>query len=463
MQSFIQTSRTEPVKSEVSERILDFGEIYTLYTAKKVALQAERCVQCGDPFCTVIGCPLNNAIPQWLQAIAEHDLEKAFRLSNETSPFPEVLGRVCPQANLCEGACTLDDGYGAITIGAIEASITDLAFKEGLEIPFPGVIRDKKVAVVGSGPAGMSCAHFLLRAGIEVEMFERASKPGGLLTYGIPGFKLEKGIVERRFKMLKRAGLVLRLNCAVGEDITLQELHDQYDAVFLGTGATEGKSARLDHENSDQVFYAMDYLTQVQQRLYGQEWDARFNVAERNVIVIGGGDTAMDCVRTAIREQAKNVTCLYRRDQANMPGSVKEYRNAVEEGVEFLFNETPHAIVVDDNGKIIGVDAVRTELGEPGEDGRQRVREIDGSEHCVAADIIILALGFDVAENDALETLGVKANQWHEIQTDAESGQTGNGKIFAGGDCCRGADLVVTAAADGRKAAMAIMEQLLGK
>ena len=241
MQGFIETHRLDPEKEDVSRRLRSFDEIYRFFNKRAVARQAERCIQCGDPFCTSIGCPLGNHIPQWLEAIAEKDLEKAFLLSNETSPFPEILGRVCPHNRLCEGACTLDDGYGAISIGPIEASITDLAFKAGHRLPFPGITRKDKVAVVGSGPAGMSCAHFLLRAGIGVDMLERAELPGGLLTYGIPGFKLGKDIVRRRFAILKQAGLTLHLNSAVGEHIAMSELTDKYAAVFLGLGATQGK------------------------------------------------------------------------------------------------------------------------------------------------------------------------------------------------------------------------------
>ena len=462
MQTFINTNREEPFKEDVSLRLKNFEEIYRFFNDRIVARQSERCVQCGDPFCTTIGCPLGNFIPQWLEAIAEKDLKKAFLLSNETSPFPEILGRVCPHNYLCEGACTLDDGYGAITIGPIEASITDLAFEAGYTLPFPGITTDKKVAVIGSGPAGMSCAHFLLRAGIKVDMFERADLPGGLLAYGIPGFKLEKKTVEHRFQILQDAGLTLHLNAEIGHELSFMELVESYDATFLGLGATNGKLSRIENEGHDHVFLAMEFLTNIQRRLLGRSWMDRFGVLGKRVVVVGGGDTAMDCVRTAVREGAASVTCLYRRDEKNMPGSRKEYLNAVEEGVHFLFTETPERIVVDADNTLVGIDAVRTALGEPDDSGRQKVEIIDGTERCIPADIVIMALGFDMEGFPWLADADVELGKWGEVLIDHETGRSSNPKIFAGGDCNRGADLVVTAAADGRKAALAIMEQLLG-
>ncbi len=462
MQSFVETSREEPVKEGVSRRVHSFEEIYQFFTNRQVARQAERCVQCGDPFCTTNGCPLNNFIPQWLEAIAEKDLEKAFLLSNETSPFPEILGRVCPHNRVCEGACTLDDGYGAITIGPIEASITDLGFRAGYRLPFPGITSGKRVAVVGSGPAGFSCAHFLLRAGIGVDMYERAERPGGLLTYGIPGFKLDKGIVEHRFALLEQAGLRLHLGQALGRELAIDRLIDEYDAIFLGIGATAGKRPGLENEDQPHVFMALDFLTNVQRRINGESWTEHFSVLGKRVAVIGGGDTAMDCLRTAIREGAETVTCLYRRDEANMPGSEKEYRNAIEEGAVFLFNVTPKRIDLNDDGLVAGVDLLRTRLGEKGPDGRQSVEEIPGSEHCVSAEVVILALGFDLEGNGFLEQAGIETSRWGTIVVDPVTGRSSHEKIYAGGDCYRGADLVVTAAADGRRAALAIMDQLLG-
>ena len=460
MQNFVETSRHEPEKTEATQRLRNFDEIYRFFNNRQVRRQAERCVQCGDPFCTTIGCPLQNHIPQWLEAVAAKDLERAFLLSNESSPFPEILGRICPQGQLCEGACTLDDGYGAITIGAIEASITELAFTAGLELPFPGIRHPQKVAIVGSGPAGFSCAHFLLRAGIGVEMYERAEVPGGLLTYGIPGFKLEKKLVERRFKLLRKAGLKLHLQQEIGKDTKLNELIEQQDAVFLGIGATKGSKAGIKGEEHEQLFLAMDYLTQKQRQLFGKELPEKYRMRGKRVVIIGGGDTAMDCLRTAIRDGAAGVFCLYRRDEANMPGSRKEFHNAVEEGAEFCFNVAPKEIRIDTDGRLC-VDVVSTRMGARGADGRQCVEIMPNTEHCVPADVIILALGFDVAALPELEEIGVETDKWGQLKIDPQTGQTGNPKVYAGGDCYRGADLVVTAAADGRRAALAIMRQLL--
>ncbi len=461
MQKFVETNRHEPNKFEVNERLRNFDEIYQFFNNRQVRQQAERCVQCGDPFCTTIGCPLQNHIPQWLEAISARDLERAFHLSNESSPFPEILGRVCPQGRLCEGACTLDDGYGAITIGSIEASITDLAFDAGLTLPFPGIRHQQKVAVIGSGPASISCANFLLRAGIGVDMYERAERPGGLLTYGIPGFKLDKKIIERRFKLLRKAGLNLHLQHEVGKDTSLEELISSHDAIFIGIGATAGKQARIPGEDHSSVWPAMTYLTQVQRQLFGSNVDNSYDVHDKHVAVIGGGDTAMDCLRTATRHSAAKVSCLYRRDEANMPGSFKEYVNAVEEGVEFLFNESPLSISTNKHGALHSIEMIRTEMGSRGPDGRQKVSEISGSEHAINADIVIMALGFDVQPFAGLSEHGVLVDKWGQIQVDPVSGKTSNEKIYAGGDCHRGADLVVTAATDGRKAALAIMKKLL--
>lgn len=460
MQNFIDSPRHDPDKLEPTQRLRNFDEIYQFFNNRQVRKQAERCVQCGDPFCTTIGCPLQNHIPQWLEAIADRDLEKAFRLSNESSPFPEILGRICPQGHLCEGACTLDDGFGAITIGAIEASITDLAFAADLQLPFPGIRHAQKVAIVGSGPAGMSCAHFLLRAGIGVEMYEQADRPGGLLTYGIPGFKLDKKIVDQRFKILRKAGLQLHLEQKIGQDIELQTLIEQNDAVFIGIGATKGRQANIKGEKLPEVILAMDYLTEKQRQLFNTNTEPKFSMQDKRVVVIGGGDTAMDCLRTAIRDGASQVSCLYRRDEANMPGSSKEFHNAIEEGVEFCFNISPREIRREPNG-LLCVEVEKTQLGDKAADGRQRVEILPNTEHCIPADIVILALGFDIATLSGLEESGILTDKWGQIQVDSSSGATSQSKVYSGGDCYRGADLVVNAAADGRKAALTIMRSLL--
>ncbi len=460
MQNYIDRQRQEPEKLEPTQRLKNFDEIYQFFNNRQVRKQADRCVQCGDPFCTTIGCPLQNHIPQWLEAIADRDLERAFKLSNESSPFPEILGRICPQGHLCEGACTLDDGFGAISIGAIEASITDLAFAAGMQLPFPGNRHPQSVAVVGSGPAGMSCAHFLLRAGIQVEMYEQADRPGGLLTYGIPGFKLDKSIVERRFKVLRQAGLKLHLQQSIGRDIELKTLTEQHDAVFIGIGATQGRKANIKGEDHPEVIMAMDYLTAKQRQLFNPDDTADVSVREKKVVVIGGGDTAMDCLRTAVRDGASQVSCLYRRDEVNMPGSAKEFHNAIEEGVDFCFNISPREIRREQDN-LLCIEVEKTQLGEKAEDGRQQVEIIPDTAHCISADIVILALGFDVAPLNGLDQTEVATDKWGQIQIDPNSGMTSQAKIYSGGDCYRGADLVVNAAADGRRAALTIMRNLL--
>ena len=460
MQNFLETNRHDPEKIDPTLRLQNFDEIYQLINQKHIRKQAERCVQCGDPFCTTIGCPLQNHIPQWLEAIASRDLERAFKLTNESSPFPEILGRICPQSHLCEGACTLNDGYGAITIGSIEATITDLGFAAGLQLPFPGIKHPHKVAIIGSGPAGMSCANFLLRAGIGVEMYERAERPGGLLTYGIPGFKLGKEIVAKRFEILEDAGLRLHLEQEIGATIQLDEIISQHDAVFIGVGATSGRQAGIFGESHPEVISAMSYLTEKQHQLFSKNRPEKFPTKDKRVVVIGGGDTAMDCLRTAARDDANHVLCLYRRDEANMPGSAKEFSNAIEETVEFEFNVTPCGIHRNEDG-VLCIEVEKTRLGATGTDGRQQVEIVPDSKYCIVADMIILALGFDISTMPGLTEAGINTSKWGQIEIDPTTGVTTNPKVYSGGDCHRGADLVVTAAADGRKAALAIMEQLL--
>ncbi len=354
MRNFLTVSRIDPTKRLVVERTKDFGEIYEVFPKEDASSQSDRCIQCGDPFC-LNKCPLHNYVPQWLKAVAEKDLEFAFNLSNEPSPFPEVMGRVCPHDRLCEGDCTLNDGHGAITIGSIETFINEEGFKAGLSPKFPGITTDKKVAIIGSGPAGLSAATYLLRAGIAVTVYERDDRAGGLMTYGIPNFKLDKKVIERRVNILKDAGMELVTNCEVGKDITFDEMANKHDAIFIGVGATKAKGARLSGEKADNVYMSMQYLTAIQRKNFGLKYDKQFDFKDQDVVVIGGGDTAMDCVRTAKREGAKSVTCLYRRDAHNMPGSQKEYKNAMEEGVDFTFYASPKEIVLGENGKAVSV------------------------------------------------------------------------------------------------------------
>jgi glutamate synthase (NADPH/NADH) small chain len=455
MQSFLSTDRVESKKRLVGERVKDFDEIYEVFDKLEARTQAERCVQCGDPFC-MNKCPLHNYIPQWLKSVAERDLELAFKLSNEPSPFPEIMGRVCPQDTLCEGDCTLNDGHGAITIGSVERYITEKGFSKGFKIEFPKKKIGKKVSVIGSGPAGLSLATYLLRAGVDVTMYERANRAGGLLTYGIPGFKLDKSIVQNRVDQLIKAGMVLRTDCEVGKDISLDEVQSGSDALFVGIGSTEAKSAKIANEDARGVYPAMKYLTNVQKKLFGEESDSELDVKGKNVIVIGGGDTAMDCVRTALREGASSVTCHYRRDANNMPGSYKEYQNAIEEGCNFEFYSTPKEIEVSSDGSVNSVIFAKTELTEPDESGRQRVVEIDDSNINYEADVVIMALGFNPAKPSFLADLGVELNSWGGVVTDSR-GETSAKGIYSGGDAVRGADLVVTATFDGREVAKEII------
>jgi glutamate synthase (NADPH/NADH) small chain len=461
MREFLNTERVDASKRLVVERVRDFKEIYEQFSLKEAASQSDRCIQCGDPFC-LNKCPLHNYIPQWLKSVAEKDLDFAFRLSNEPSPFPEVMGRVCPQDRLCEGDCTLNDGHGAITIGSIETFITEEGFKHGLKPEFKALNSGKSVAVVGSGPAGLSAATYLLRSGINVTMYERSKVAGGLLTFGIPNFKLDKKIVERRVKLLIEAGMKLVTECEVGRNIDFDEIVSNHDAVFIGIGATVGKKAKLDGESAPNVYLAMEYLNAIQHKNFKMPYNKDLDLKDLDVVVIGGGDTAMDCVRTSKREGARHVTCLYRRDAKNMPGSVKEYKNAMEEGVEFNFNSSPKRIITDENGKAIAVEMVKTILGTKDESGRQRMEELKGSEFRVNADVVIMALGFDLERPSFLAENGIDTNSWGGIVID-KNYQTTTSGVYAGGDCYRGADLVVTAAYDGREAARSMVKSLLKK
>lgn len=460
MREFLTIERIDPTKRGVVQRLKDFSEIYEPVDVHEASSQSDRCIQCGDPFC-LNKCPLHNYIPQWLKAVAEKDLSFAFKLSNEPSPFPEVMGRVCPHDRLCEGDCTLNDGHGAITIGSIETFINEEGFKHGMKPYFPGITTDKKVAIIGSGPAGLSCATYLLRSGIAVTMYERSDHAGGLLTYGIPNFKLDKKIIDRRVALLVEAGLTLVLNCEVGKDIEFDKIADAHDALFLGLGATKAKNANIAGDHASNVYVSMEYLTAIQRKNFGLSYDKKFDFKDLEVVVIGGGDTAMDCVRTAKREGAKNVTCLYRRDAHNMPGSQREYKNAVEEGIDFSFYASPKEVIVNENGKAVSVHMVKTVLGAKDVSGRQKMEEIKGGDFNVNADIVIMALGFDPEVPAFLAENGVAVNEWGGIIID-EKFQTTTPGIYAGGDCYRGADLVVTAAYDGREAARTLVKSLLG-
>jgi len=456
MQKFFELDRIDAKKRDVVERVKDYNEIYEVFRPLKAEEQAERCVQCGDPYCHN-KCPLHNLIPQWLKSIASNDLELAFNLSNEPSPFPEVMGRICPHDRLCEGDCTLNDGHGAITIGSIETFISEDGFKNGLKPRFSDEKVGKKVAIIGAGPAGLSVATFLLREGVDVEIFDKQNRAGGLMTYGIPGFKLDKSIIARRVDFLKEAGAKFTQNCEVGKDISFKELEENYDAIFIGTGATKGRKSGLKGENAENCYLSMEFLTIIQKKLFNEECELKVNVKEKRVIVIGGGDTAMDCVRTSLREKARTVKCLYRRDSENMPGSKKEYINAKEEGVEFEFFSSPKSLVLNKKGEIKSINMIKTKLTNPDNSGRRKVEEIEGSEYNLKADIVIFALGFDSVEYPFFNENGIEVDKWGGVKVD-KNYQTTKAGVYAGGDCHRGADLVVTAVYDGREAAKAIVE-----
>ncbi len=457
MLNFTKFERINPEKRDVLQRLKDFNEVYKVFGKHRAREQADRCMQCGDPYCHT-GCPLGNYIPAWLKQTATKNLDLAFALSNETSPFPEILGRICPQDILCEGACSLNTGHGAISIGAIETHLNERAFENGMRPKFTKHKLDKKVAIIGSGPSGISAATFLLRRGFQVEMFERDDRAGGLLMYGIPGFKLDKSTVDRRIDWLVEAGMKLHLNCEIGKDKSVKELEEEFDAIYLGIGAKQGRYAGIKGEDSSNVYLAMQFLTGIQKRNLGNKDSQFIDVSGKNVVVIGGGDTAMDCVRSSVREKAKSVKCLYRRDEANMPGSKKEVVNAKEEGVEYMFNVSPKSMVTKD-GKATGVELLTTSMSEPDESGRQRVVINEGSEFIEEADVVIMALGFSPEAPQFLKELGVEVNSWGGIET--TNYQTTNKKVYAGGDCQRGAHLAVTAAVDGREAARKIFEALV--
>lgn len=455
MLNFTKFERINPEKRDVLQRLKDYNEVYQVFGKARAKEQADRCMQCGDPYCHT-GCPLGNFIPAWLKQTATKNPDLAFALSNETSPFPEILGRICPQDVLCEGACSLNTGHGAISIGAIETHISEQAFERGMKPKFTDKKVDKKIAIIGSGPSGISAATFLLRKGYQVEMFERSDRAGGLLMYGIPGFKLDKSTVDRRINWLQEAGMKLHLNCEIGKDIAASKLEEDFDAIYLGIGATAGRFAGIEGEKSSNVHLAMELLTGIQKRNLGKEVEF-IDVKDKNVVVIGGGDTAMDCVRTSVREKAKSVKCLYRRDEANMPGSKKEVVNAKEEGVEYVFNVSPKSVVVND-GVATGVELLTTSMSEPDESGRQKVVINEGSEYIEEADVVIMALGFSPEKPSFLKDLNVDTNSWGGVETNKY--QTSNAKVYAGGDCQRGAHLAVTAAADGREAAKTIIQAL---
>lgn len=467
---FIDVGRVDPKKVALENRTHGFGEIYEPFEQTEAASQSHRCLECGNPYCEW-KCPVHNYIPNWLKLVSEGNILEAVELCHETNSLPEVCGRVCPQDRLCEGACTLEAGFGAVTIGSAEKYITDTAFAMGWRPDMSKVVwTDKKVAVIGAGPAGLACADILVRNGVKPVVFDRYPEIGGLLTFGIPEFKLEKNVMSQRREIFSDMGIEFRLNVEIGKDIEIDELLSDYDAVFMGMGTYTSMKGGFPGEDLPGVYDALPFLVSNVNRRLGFEKDPSdfINMANKKVVVLGGGDTAMDCNRTSIRQQAEQVICAYRRDEANMPGSRKEVQNAKEEGVEFLFNRQPVAIIGEE--KVEGVKVVMTKLGEPDENGRRRPEVVEGSEEVVPADAVLIAFGFQPSPPEWLSGVKVDINNWGGVVVNPEKSsamsseeyafQTANPKIFAGGDMVRGSDLVVTAIAEGRQAAESILDYL---
>ncbi len=460
---FLEIQRSDPGKKPAFVRVREFGEIYGDYEQQEAAEQAERCLECGNPYCEW-KCPVHNYIPNWLRLIAEGNLLEAVEMSHKTNSLPEVCGRICPQDRLCEGACTLNTGFGAVTIGSVEKYITDKAIELGWKPDLSDVVDSgRRVAIVGAGPAGLACADVLTRNGVGCVVFDKYPEIGGLLTFGIPPFKLEKEVVLRRRAMFEEMGIEFSLNTEVGADVPFAQLLDDYDAVFLGMGTYTYMKGGFPGEDMPGVYEALPYLVANihHQHDFGPDKPGFVDFAGKRVVVLGGGDTAMDCVRTAIRQGATSVTCAYRRDQANMPGSMREVENAKEEGIEFLFNRQPIEIVGAD--EVEGIKLVTTELGEPDEQGRRRPEIVAGSEEILEADVVIIAFGFRPSPADWFSGHAIELDDGGRVIAPEQAEfpfQTANPKIFAGGDMVRGSDLVVTAIYEGRQAAEGILDYL---
>ncbi|MCP5038447.1 MAG: NAD(P)-dependent oxidoreductase [Rhodobacteraceae bacterium] len=463
MLKFVSVERDMPQKRGAEDRNDDFNEIYAEFASAKAAEQASRCSQCGVPYCHT-HCPLHNNIPDWLRMTAMGRLKEAYQLSQATNTFPEICGRICPQDRLCEGNCVIEQsGHGTVTIGAIEKFITDTAWDEGWVQPItPASERSESVGIIGAGPGGLAAADVLVRAGIQVTLYDRHDRPGGLMTYGIPGFKLEKDVVMRRADQLAQAGAKFVLNCNVGEDLSFQAIRGQHDAVLVATGVYKTRALQGPGARASGIVQALDYLTTSNRIGFGDEDEAYdngdLNAAGKRVIVIGGGDTAMDCVRTAIRQGATSVKCLYRRDRVNMPGSTREVANAEEEGAEFVWLAAPQGFTGD---PVTGVIVQEMRLGAPDSSGRQSPEPIDGAIYTEEADLVITALGFE-PENlqEIWNAPDLPVSQWGTVVAKFNTGATELDDVWAAGDIVRGASLVVWAIRDGRDAAHDILETL---
>ena len=455
---FLDVKREEPPVISAEVRIYNYDEIHSNFSAKQAAEQAGRCLDCGNPYCEW-KCPVHNYIPTWLDLINEGKIIEAAEMSHKTNSLPEICGRICPQDRLCEGACTLEDGFGAVSIGSIEKYITDEAFRLGWKPDMSNVIKtDRTVAIIGAGPAGLACADILTRNGVKAKIYDKYSRIGGLLTFGIPPFKLDKDIVEKRKEILEDMGVEFILNTEIGKDIDFQEIYDSHDAVFLGMGTYKPMKGGFAGEDLDGVHEALPFLISNINNVL--EIDSNvISMEKQKVIVLGGGDTAMDCNRTSIRQEADSVTCIYRRDEENMPGSKKEVKNAKEEGVEFLFNYQPIEII--GKNKVEGVKVVKTKLGPADAMGRKNPIILKNSEKIIPADKVIIAFGFQPSPAAWFEKHNIKTKDNGLLKIDNEySYQSTNNKIFAGGDMTRGSDLVVTAVFEGREAAENILDYL---
>jgi len=461
---FLEVGRYDPNKKNIEERKINFVEIHGDYNQLEASNQSHRCLDCGNPYCEW-KCPVHNYIPDWLKLVNEGNILEAADLCHQTNSLPEMCGRVCPQDRLCEGACTLNDGFGAVSIGNIEKYITDKAIAMGWKPDLSNrTWTDKKVAIVGAGPAGIGCADILIRAGINCDVYDKQPEIGGLLTFGIPEFKLEKSVVRRRRKILEDMGIKFHLNKEIGKDITFKKLHTKYDAVFLGMGTYTSLEGGFKGEDLPQAHKAIDYLIGNTNHLlkFKQRQSDYINFKGKDVVILGGGDTAMDCNRTAIRQKAKSVTCLYRRDEKNMPGSRREVINAKEEGVQFEFNIQPIEIIGKDHVK--GVKTIQTKLGEPDQNGRRVPVPIQGSEEIYPADEVVIAFGFRANPAKWFKDFKIQTNKSGLViapERQELKFQTSNPKIFSGGDMVRGSDLVVTAIWEGREAAKSIIQFVL--
>lgn len=465
MLTFTRVPRDMPEKRPPDLRRTDFREIYAEYADAKAQEQSSRCSQCGVPYCQS-HCPLQNNIPDWLRLTAEGRLREAYDVSQATNTFPEICGRICPQDRLCEGNCVIEQsGHGTVTIGSVEKYITDTAWEEGwVTPPSPSREREESVGIIGAGPGGLAAADMLRRAGVQVTIYDRYDRAGGLLTYGIPGFKLEKDVVMRRNRQLEEGGVTFRLNCDVGRDISFDEIRDAHDAVIIATGVYKTREIQAPGVGGLGVERAIDFLTASNRKSFGDAVEAfdngRLDAKGKRVVVIGGGDTAMDCVRTSIRQGAESVKCLYRRDRANMPGSQREVANAEEEGVVFEWLTAPKGFSGD---PVSGVMAQRMRLGQPDATGRQAPELVDGSDYTEEADLVIMALGFEPEDLPTLwDVPDLPVNRWGTIKADYITGATALDGVYAVGDIVRGASLVVWAIKDGRDCAAAILDRFGG-